>query len=510
MKIKKYLSGNEAVAFAARDAGIRFAASYPGTPSTEILETISAFSSTNKIATGTGAIYTEWSINEKVALEAAFGASYGGARALAAMKHVGLNIASDPLCTISYTGVNAGLVIVVCDDPGMHSSQNEQDTRHYARLAKVPVLDAYDQQSAYDYTRLAYKLSEKYDTPVIVRLTTRICHTKSEVKLSKAENPKLRAIPKDPSKYVMMPVFAKKRHYIIDKRTQNMTADAKEHLLYKKRGSKRLLITSGVCHHYCLEFLKGDILNIGMPWPFPSKQVKAITKNYTEIWLVEELGPFIEDEILKIGIKIDKSFSSIGELLPNRLLGNQIHKTIYKRQLSMCKGCPHIPVFEVLKSLKTRVIGDIGCYTLAALPPLESMDTQLNMGLSIGAAHGLSKIRKPKNTIAVIGDSTFMHSGLNSLINSIYNNGITKIIILDNDVTAMTGSQEYPGSGRINFAKICSVLGVDSVFLIDPYDQKMTYKTLKLNLNTTRLTVFITNRPCLRKSRSNENKNNTK
>ncbi|MCF7861325.1 indolepyruvate ferredoxin oxidoreductase subunit alpha [Candidatus Woesearchaeota archaeon] len=494
---KEFLSGNEAVAFAARDAGIRFAAAYPGTPSTEIIDTISKFSENSGER---DVIYSEWSINEKVSLEAAFGACYGGARALVAMKHVGLNIASDPLCTISYSGVNAGLVVVVCDDPGMHSSQNEQDSRHFARLANVPLLEAYDQQSAYDMTRLAFGLSEKYDTPIIVRLTTRICHSKSKVKLKKAEKPKLKSVPKNASKYVMMPVFARKRHPEVESRMEKMTKEAKEQLVYEKRKSKRLLITTGVCHDYCREFLKGDILNVSMSWPFPSVQVKSIAEKYTDIWVVEELGPFIKDEILKIGIKINKIFSSLGELTPNRLLGKSKPSTKYRRAPSMCKGCPHIPIFEVLKTLKTRVIGDIGCYTLAALPPLESMDTQLNMGLSVGAVHGLSKIRKPQNTVAVIGDSTFMHSGMTSLINSIYNKGISKILILDNDVTAMTGCQEYPGSGRINFTKICSVLGADSVFLIDPYDKELTQKTLRLHLNTPRLTVFITNRPCVKKT----------
>ncbi len=486
---KQLASGNEAVAYATFDEGVGFAASYPGTPSTEIIEYLKPL------------INAEWAVNEKVALENAFGASYAGMKSLAVMKQVGLNVASDALCTIAYTGVNAGLVIVVCDDPGPYSSQNEQDSRHYAKLAKVPLLEAYDTQSAYELTRVAFSLSEKYDTPVIVRLTTKICHTKSTLMRKRKKKQKLLPVPKNPAKYVMIPSHAKIRHEAVINRMKKLKDVSERLCIHPVKKSKKGLITTGVCYTYSKEFLSNyDILNIEVPWPFPEFKVRTFADKYQEIAVAEELGPFIADEVSKMGITFTNLGKQNGELAPDDLLGNNNSVKKISRHPTMCIGCSHIPVFEVLKSLKIRVIGDIGCYTLAALPPLNSMDTQLNMSLSIGAIYGMNKVRKTKKTMAVIGDSTFLHSGLPALLNSAQYHGHDNILILDNSSTAMTGCQDYPGAGKINFVRICNALGVNNVIVIDPYDKKSTKKIIKKNMDNNELTVFITNKPCIKKT----------
>lgn len=498
--MKKLLSGNEAVARGAYEAGVKLAASYPGTPATEIIQNISKYKS----------IYSEWSVNEKVALEVAFGSSYAGSRAIAAMKHVGLNIASDPLMTISYTGVCAGLVIVVVDDPGMCSSQNEQDSRNYAKFAKIPMLEPSDSQECKDFTKLAFKISEDYDTPIILRLTTRIAHSKSIVKLGVREESD-KEICRDWQKYVMIPVNARRRRKVIEKRLRNL--EELSNKINKIEGKGEIgVITSGVCYQYVKEVSDCSVLKLNMVYPLPLDLIKDFSRKVKKIFVVEELDPFIQEQIKAAGINVIGKSPRTGELNQElvedilngkKILGNG--KVSGKAEF--CNGCPHVPIFEILKKLKLVVVGDIGCYTLAALPPLNAMDIQINMGLSIGAMHGISKVRKKmgKKAIAVIGDSTFIHSGITSLINTIYNKGISKIIILDNRTTAMTGHQPHPGTGKtidnelthkLDFKKLIQAIGVKNIREVNPYNKKETEDVIKEELNKDGVSVIITNQPC--------------
>ncbi len=531
--MKEFLSGNEAIAKAAYDAGVQFAAGYPGTPSTEILE---------NIAKRYIDVYAEWSPNEKVALEAASGASMAGARALASMKHVGLNLAADPLMTLSYTGVNGGLVIITADDPGIHSSQNEQDNRHYARFAKIPLLEPSDSQEAYDFTRLAFEISERFDTPVILRTTTRISHSKSLVSIKKtAKRPvKETAIPNNIEKFVMIPSYARERHRIIEtrlKRLQNFS-DKFPYNRYennppsppfskggmgglKNKKGKIGIITSGIAYQYVKEVCRDiPVLKLSMTYPLPVNLIKRFAKGFKKVYVVEELDPFLENEIKAIGINVigKEKLSSFGELNPDiieeALFGKR--KRIRKNNLKlpvrtpiMCAGCPYLGIFYTLKKLGLFVAGDIGCYTLAALSPYNAIDSTLCMGAGICQAFGMEKVLKEddrKKIVAVIGDSTFLHSGITGLMDIVYNKGITTVIILDNSTTAMTGRQDHPSSGftlkgeetkEVNIAEICRVIGVERVRHINPFNLSEIENIILEEINQKMPSVIISKSPCV-------------
>ncbi|HHV95495.1 MAG TPA: indolepyruvate ferredoxin oxidoreductase subunit alpha [Clostridiaceae bacterium] len=512
--MKKLMLGNEAVARGAYEAGVTVATAYPGTPSTEITENIAKYDE----------IYSEWSPNEKVALEVAIGASIAGARAICSMKHVGLNVAADPLFTVSYTGVNGGLVIVVADDPGMHSSQNEQDSRHYARAAKVPMLEPADSQECKDFVKEAYKISETFDTPVIIRLTTRIAHSRSLVEVSEKENYALKDYKKDFNKYVMMPAMARKRHVIVEKRIDDLKDFAdKTNLNRIEWGSKEIgIITSGIAYQYSKEALgeNASYLKLGMVYPLPVELIKKFASEVKTLYVIEELEPFIEDLAKKEGIKVigKELFPLVGELSANlireKILGinenstNEINMPIPTRPPVLCPGCPHRGVFYVLKKLKLTVTGDIGCYTLGALPPLESMDTCVCMGASIGMAHGFEKARARefgKKTVAVIGDSTFIHSGITGLIDIVYNKGNSTVIILDNSITGMTGHQHNPCSGftikneptkQVDLEKLAYAIGIERVKIVDTYNLKELESVIREEIAAEEPSLIIAQRPC--------------
>lgn len=511
--MKKLMLGNEAVARGAYEAGVTVATAYPGTPSTEITENIAKYNE----------IYSEWSPNEKVALEVAIGASIAGARSICSMKHVGLNVAADPLFTVSYTGVNGGLVIMVADDPGMHSSQNEQDTRHFARASKVPLLEPADSQECRDYVKMAFELSEKYDCPAIVRLTTRIAHSQSLVEAGEKVNYEFKEYKKDFNKYVMMPAMAKKRHVEVEKRIAALGEFSDSCELNRiEWGSKDIgVITSGISYQYAREVF-GDVsyLKIGLVYPIPEELIKKFAKEVKKLYVIEELEPFIEDYVRKMGLDVTGKdvLPVVGELsaelIKQKLLGEVIenktviNETIPVRPPVMCPGCPHRGLFYVLKKLKLNVTGDIGCYTLGALPPAESMDTCVCMGASIGTALGMEKARGKefgKKTVAVIGDSTFIHSGITGLIDVVYNKGNSTVIILDNSITGMTGHQHNPTTGytikgeptkQVDLVKLANAVGVERVRVVDPFDIKELEKTVKEEINTEEPSVIITQRPC--------------
>lgn len=505
--------GNEAIARGAFEAGVTVATAYPGTPSTEITENIAKYDE----------IYSEWSPNEKVALEVAVGASIAGARAICSMKHVGLNVAADPLFTNSYTGVNGGLVIVVADDPGMHSSQNEQDSRYYARASKVPMLEPADSQECKDYVKYAFELSEKFDTPVFIRLTTRIAHSQSIVDVSERIEYKLKDYVKKVEKYVMMPGMARKRHVIVEERI-NKLKDYAENINFNKIewGSKEIgVITSGIAYQYAKEaFGNVSFLKIGMVNPLSDKLLLNFAKEVETLYVVEELEPFIEDQIKKLGIKVlGKDYLPVtGELssrlISEKLLGKKIEgkslidEKVPPRPSVLCPGCPHRGTFYVLKKLKLTVSGDIGCYTLGALAPLEAIDTCICMGASVSSVHGMEKARgiEFKNkSVAVIGDSTFIHSGITGLIDIVYNKGNSTVIILDNSITGMTGHQDNPSTGytikgeitkQLNLVKLSEAVGVERIKIVDPFNIEEFEKVLKEELEADEPSVVIAQRPC--------------
>lgn len=519
--MKKLLSGNEAIALGAYEAGVVVATGYPGTPATEIMEIIAKYKE----------VYSEWSPNEKVALEVAFGASFAGKRAIAVMKHVGLNVASDPLMTISYTGVNGGLVIVTADDPGLHSSQNEQDNRNYAKFAKIPMLEPSDSQEARDFTIKAFEISEKFDTPVLLRITTMIAHSKSIVTYDKKrENSNKKRIQRNAEKYVMVPMNAKKRHSFIEGRLKRLEEFSNSFNEIEYHIKHLGIITSGVCYQYAKEvFPNASFLKLSMSYPLPFKLISDFSKNLGKIYIIEELDPFIEEQIRAKGICTSSQLIGkeklpvVGELSPDiiksALLGpvkktqkNEVMAEIPERFPQMCEGCPHIPIFKILKKLNLIVMGDIGCYTLAALPPLKAMDTQLNMGMSIGSIHGLEKALYKqdkdisKKAVAVIGDSTFIHSGITGLIDIVYNKGVSTTIILDNRSTAMTGHQDHPGTGvtingtktvALDIKKLVQALGVKNIRVVDPYDETKTEEVIKEELEKKEVSVIITDQPCI-------------
>lgn len=512
--MKKLMLGNEAIARGAYEAGVTVAAAYPGTPSTEILENFRKYEG----------VYSEWAPNEKVALEVGFGASLGGARTLVTMKHVGVNVAADPLYTLSYTGVNGGLVLVSADDPGMHSSQNEQDNRGYGRFAKLLVIEPSDSQEAIDFLKIAYDLSEKYDCPVMYRVTTRLCHSQSLVDESERIDRPVADYKKDPAKYVMLPGFARGRHVVVEKRMELLRDYVEESPLNRiEWGDKKIgVVTSGVSYQYVKEVMPNvSILKLGTVNPLPEKLIKSFVSQVERVYVIEELEPVIEEQMQAWGLDvIGKSLlSNIGEyspeLLEEKIMGHsaeqayQISEKIPPRPPLLCPGCPHRGVFHVLNKMKLVVAGDIGCYTLGALKPLGAMDTTLCMGASIGTALGFEKARgvaAAKKTVAVIGDSTFVHSGITPLIDVVYNQGRSTVMILDNGTTAMTGHQQHPATGktitnqetqRLDLTKLVEAIGVKRIRKVDPLKIKDLEKILKEELATDEPSVIITERLCV-------------
>lgn len=510
---RRLLSGNQAIARGAWEAGVRVAAGYPGTPGTEILEEIARYPE----------IYAEWSPNEKVALEMVFGASLAGARSLAAMKHVGLNVASDPFFTMALTGINAGLIVVSADDPGMHSSQNEQDNRHYARAAKVPMLEPSDSQEAKDFVVLGFSLSEKFDSPVLLRTTTRVSHSMSFVETKDFREEVDLPYVKDAAKYVMIPAHARKRHELLVAKLEDLSkfSEGFEHNR-AEWGSREIgIITSGISYQYAKEvFPDASILKIGMSYPLPLELIKSFAREVERVYVIEELEPYLEEQIRALGIEVtgkDK-IPRTGELSPSivkEAFGLEADPVVSvdvelpARPPVLCPGCPHRGVFYVLRKLKLVVTGDIGCYTLAAIPPTESMDTCLCMGAGIGAALGLEKASADYKgkVVAVIGDSTFIHSGITPLIDIVYNQGTSTVIILDNRTTAMTGRQDHPATGVtlkkgrvkvLSFEELAKAIGVQpqSVRVVDPYNLQELEQTIREEITKDEPSVIISRRAC--------------
>jgi indolepyruvate ferredoxin oxidoreductase alpha subunit len=512
--MKKLMLGNEAIARGAYEAGVTVAAAYPGTPSTEITENIAQYTD----------IYAEWSPNEKVALEVTLGAAIAGARALCSMKHVGLNVAADPLFTASYTGINGGLVLAVADDPGMHSSQNEQDSRYYALAAKVPMLEPADSQECLAYVKQAYEISERFDCPVIIRLTTRVAHSQSVVETGEKTDYLLKDYQKDLSKYVMLPANARGRHLAVEKRMAALAEYSEmADLNHIEWGSKKIgVITSGIAYQYAKEALGNvSFLKIGMVHPLPEKLITSFAAEVETLYVIEELEPFLENQIKKNGLKvIGKDLLPLtGELsvqmIREKILGievpvkEKLADNIPVRPPVMCPGCPHRGLFYVLGKLNLNVSGDIGCYTLGALAPIEAMDSCICMGASIGMAHGMAKARGgefSQQTVAVLGDSTFIHSGITGLVDVVYNKGTSTVIILDNSTTGMTGHQPNPATGytirgeatkQVDLVKLVQAIGVDRVRIVDPFDVKELEKIIKEEVTAVEPSVIISQSPCM-------------
>ena len=509
------LSGNEAIARGAYESGVRVAAAYPGTPSTEILESLKEYKG----------LHAEWAPNEKVALETGMGAAFGGARALVVMKHVGVNVAADPLFTLSYTGLRGGLALVTADDPEMHSSQNEQDNRHYARFAKIPMLEPSDSQEAKDFTTLAFELSEKFDTPVMLRTTTRVSHSKSIVSLQEPKVPPVQLqLTKEPMKFVMLPANARKRHPIVEKRMEELTRFAETFPENRiESGDTRVgIITSGISYEYAKEIMpEASYLKLGMVYPLPAEMIRSFASRVEKLFVVEELDPFIEDQVRAMGIEVSGKdlFPLCGELTPGLVAKGlkglplsapeETYKGLPGRPPIMCPGCPHRAIFSILSKQKLFVTGDIGCYTLGFLPPLSAIDTCVCMGASIGHAMGLDKALGEEalgKVVAVIGDSTFLHSGITGLLNVVYNKGKVTVIILDNRTTAMTGRQDHPGTGftlqgeetfQVDLAKLARSLGVKHVKVVNPYDLAATERVIKREAQRPEPSVIISRAPCV-------------
>ncbi len=512
--MKSLMLGNEAVARGLYEGGCSFLSSYPGTPSTEITEYAAKYEE----------IYAEWAPNEKVALESAFGASLAGYRSFCGMKHVGLNVCADPLFTISYTGVNAGLIIGVADDAGMHSSQNEQDSRHYARASKVPMLEPSDSAESLEFTKLAYELSEKFDTPVLLKMCTRVSHSQSVVESGEREALEQKPYEKNAAKYIMMPGNAIKRHPVVEERTRALIAWAetsKVNRIEPGENRKTGVITSSTSYQYVKEVL-GDsypVLKLGMIWPMPEKLILDFADTVEELVVVEELDGFIESHCRSLGLTVKGKdlFSLTGELSQNLvaeklaspiLEGKKLAEEIPARPPVMCAGCPHRGLFYLLKKLDLTVLGDIGCYTLGAVPPLSAIDTTICMGASVSGIHGFNKAGKEQaagKTVAVIGDSTFIHSGITGLINIAYNESHSTVIILDNSITGMTGHQQNPTTGynlkgdpctKIDLEGLCRACGINRIRVIDPYDLAACETVIKEEVETDEASVIISRRPC--------------
>ena len=512
--MKKLMIGNAAVAAGLHDGGLGVVSSYPGTPSTEITEFLSEYDD----------IHSEWAPNEKVACEVAFGASLAGARSACAMKHVGLNVAADPLFTLSYTGVNGGMVICVADDPAMHSSQNEQDSRHYAIASKVPMLEPADSMEAYTFAKNAFELSEKFDTPVLLRICTRIAHSQSIVETGDKVEAVLKNYEKNPEKYIMMPGNAIKRHPFVEDRTAAIR-DFAEDCIYNtvEMNSDEIgIITSGCSYLYVKEAL-GDsvsILKIGMPNPLPVKLIRDFASKVKKLYVIEELDPIIETHVRSLGIDVvgKELFSILGEFSQatiKKAFGKDLGETVSAdsvipaRPPMMCAGCPHRGLFYTLAKNKITVLGDIGCYTLGAVPPLKALDSTLCMGASVSGLHGFNLARgaeAEKKSVCVIGDSTFMHSGMTGLVNVAYNATNSTVIILDNSITGMTGHQQNPTTGfnikgdpaaKVDLETLCKALGINRVRVVDPYDLKACDTVIKEELAAEEPSVIISRRPCV-------------
>lgn len=514
--MKELLLGNEAVARGFYEAGCRVASSYPGTPSTEVTECIAKYDE----------ITSEWAPNEKVACEVAFGASVAGARSFCAMKHVGLNVAADPLFTSSYTGVNAGMVIVVADDPGMHSSQNEQDSRHYAKASKMMMLEPSDSDECLKYAKLAYELSERFDTPVLYRLTTRVSHSRSLAEIGEREDNGVKEYVKNPAKYVMVPANAKVKHIQVEKRILDQieyceTEAVENGLNSVEYNDKKIgVITAGICYQYAKEALgdKASYLKLGCVYPLPEKLIKDFCEQCETIYVLEELDDYIETHCRKLGVDVvgKEKFTLLGEysqgLIKKVIFGEEAESVkadveIPARPPVLCAGCPHRGLFYALKKLNVTVSGDIGCYTLGVAKPLGMMDTVLCMGGSVSGLHGRN-LANPENankSVAVIGDSTFIHSGITGLVDIAYNNSNSVTIILDNSITGMTGHQQNPTTGynikgepaaAVSLEKLCGAVGINNVFVVDPYNLDECYTTIGNALNLNAPAVVISRRPC--------------
>ena len=510
--MKQLMLGNKAVARGLYDAGLSFASSYPGTPSTEITEEIAKFDD----------VYSEWAPNEKVAMEAAFGACLAGARSFCGMKHVGLNVAADPLFTMSYTGVNGGMVIGVADDAGMHSSQNEQDSRHHAIASKIPMLEPSDSQEAYDFAKLAYEISEEFDTPVLLKMCTRVSHSQSVVEAGEREEHK-KEYQKDISKYVMMPGMAKKRHPIVEERTRKLIEFAENSPVNRVEigGTEMGIITSSTSYQYVKEVFGNSVsvLKLGMANPLPEKLIKDFAAKVKKLVVVEELDPIIENHCKAMGLDVHgKDLLPIcGEFSQNliaKALGGEVHEgrsldvEIPVRPPVMCSGCPHRGLFYELAKNKCTVLGDIGCYTLGATAPLKAMEMTLCMGASFGAVHGFNKIGGKETdgrTVGALGDSTFMHSGMTGLANIAYNQSNSTVIVLDNSITGMTGHQQNPltgynikgdPAGHIDLEALVRSMGIKRVRVVDPYNLEETDKAIKEELAAEEPSVIISRRPC--------------
>ena len=511
--MKQLMLGNEAVARGLYEAGCAFVSSYPGTPSTEITEAVAKYRE----------VYAEWAPNEKVAMEAAFGASLAGRRSFCGMKHVGLNVAADPLFTISYTGVNAGMVIGVADDAGMHSSQNEQDSRHYAKSSKIPMLEPADSAEALEFAKLAYELSEQFDTPVLLKMCTRISHSQSIVEPGERIE-KIGEYRKDIPKYVMMPGNAKKRHPVVEARTRALVEYAETapiNRIEDGKDRKMGIITSSTSYQNVKEVL-GDaypVMKLGMIWPLPEQKIIDFAASVDQLVIVEELDSFIESHCRDLGLAcVGKSnFSNIDELMPLSVaaqlsapwaIGPKLEDAIPPRPPVMCAGCPHRGLFYTLKKNKLTVLGDIGCYTLGAVAPLQAVDSVICMGASVSGIHGFCKSQNGAadgKTVAVIGDSTFMHSGITGLVNMAYNESNATVIIVDNSITGMTGHQQNPTTGfnlkgdpcaKIDLETLCRAVGIRRVRVIDPFDLKQCDEEIKEELSANEPSVIISRRPC--------------
>ncbi len=514
--MKVILSGNEAIARGFIEAGAKLVSAYPGTPSTEVVETLS---------TEYDGIHSEWATNEKVALEVAIGGSIAGVRSMACMKHVGVNVAADPLLTAAYTGVNAGLVLFVADDPGMYSSQNEQDSRHYARFAKIPCIEPSDSQEAKDFLKFAFEMSETFDTPVIFRTTTRISHCKTVVNLDEPVKIDSKELAKDFAKYVMLPSNAQKRHVFVEERMQKLKEYVENSPLnIEFEGSSEIgFITNGISFQYVREaFPEASVLKLGVTWPLSENKIRAFAKKVKVLAVVEELDPIIEDTIKAMGIRVDigKNVLPIcGEYSKNLVYERVANKKIAlkepvsgltRRPPTLCPGCSHRGLFTTLSKLKYFVSGDIGCYTLGGLPPFSALHTCICMGASVSAAHGIAKGLEiqgiKQKPIAVIGDSTFVHSGITGLISMVYNRGDAIVVIMNNDTTGMTGGQEHPGTGRtargeetvkLSIEKLCQTIGAKRVREIDTYNLKELEKIFKEEMESVGPSVLISNQPCV-------------
>ncbi len=513
--MKDLLIGNAAIARGLYEAGCKVVSSYPGTPSTEITEFAAKYDE----------IYCEWAPNEKVALESAFGASLAGVRSACAMKHVGLNVAADPLFTMSYTGVNGGLVLFVADDPAMHSSQNEQDSRHYAIASKVPMLEPADSSESCAFTKAAFELSERFDTPVLVRMCTRIAHSQGIVELSERVEPAVKTYQKNPAKYIMMPANAKKRHPYVEERMKALEAYAEtcEDLNREEMGGTEIgIITSGTSYQYIKEVF-GDsvsVLKLGMVNPLPTERILAFAKKVERLVVVEELDGVIEAHCRTLGLSVEgkDKFSVIGEFSQKTIRESfglpkketyEIEAEIPPRPPVMCAGCPHRGMYYAISKLKLTVLGDIGCYTLGAQAPLCAVDSTLCMGASVSGLHGFNKAggsANEKRSVAVIGDSTFIHSGVTGLINIAYNASNSTVVILDNSITGMTGHQQNPTTGynikgdpaaKIDLETLCRAVGINRVRVVDPYDIKQCELALKEELAAEEPSVIISRRPCV-------------